>query len=460
MTSRLSFGITPQTDGAVQALGVEGWLEDQLSKNSPDPAVEAQMNNYVSLGRTPAQARPLHNDDRNHVRELYYGLMTRAVNSEHQLFETVAHMWMDHFNISFVDRREYKQMWFQERAIRPNSMTRFVDLLVATANNGSMMEYLNNDISDARSSINENYGRELLELHSLGTNPDGTHVYTEADVIGASHVMSGWSREFNDSSGNFGQFVYRSEQHSTESVSLLGGQWTNSGLSGKAAGDSLLQFLARHPATARNVARRICTRYVSDAPSNGLIESAAQVYLANDTAIVPVLRHVFSSAEFAGSDGQKMRRPFEMVAATMRALGTQLPDDPRGDAGDFVEDRLRELSHLPWQWPTPDGFPDDAGSWLNSTKMINTWAVVNRIANQRNSVVTSPDSIRGTAATAGELFDQLSSRLNLGVLDAGLRAQLLDLSGVSEDTPVADMSDNRVIGLAQFLLAHPLFFLR
>ena len=92
--------------------------------------------------------------------------------------------------------------------------------------------------------------------------------------------------------------------------------------------------------------------------------------------------------------------------------------------------------------------------------MINNWAVVNRITEETGGVFTDPANFRGTATTAGELFDQLSNRFNLGVLDAALRQELLDLSGVSPDSPTSDMSDRDVIGLAQFLLAHPLFFLR
>ena len=467
VTSRLTFGITPEVDQSIVALGITAWIEDQLSKSRPDPAIENLFSGYQILNGSPKQAYDALRDEGNHYREITHAQMVRARYSSHQLFEMMTHLWMDHFNISFEGSSNAYTVVYQEQVIRPNAMGRFADLLVATAESGSMMEYLDNTDSDARRGINENYGRELLELHTLGIDEAENQIYSEEDVVVAAHVMSGWAREGDSGSANWGQFRYRPEYHSTDAVSLLGGQWTNAGLADKAAGDSLLQFLARHPQTASYVAFKLCRRFVADSPPAGLVASAAAVYLANDTALVPVLRHIFNSPEFAGSGGQKVRRPFELLSAAMRSLGTSVPMDPQSDASEDLIRALQRMGHQPWSWETPDGFPDEAEPWVNSNALLLGWEFTSRLARDeltRSSddtpLVTDISTLRGNAATAGELFDRLTFRCNLGDLPIALRDQLLTILEVTADTPAADIDDDDLVELTTFLLAHPLFQLR
>ena len=467
VTSRLTFGITPEVDQSIVALGITGWIEDQLAKSRPDPAIENLFSGYQILNGSPKQAYDALRDDGNHYREITHAQMVRARYSSHQLFEMTTHLWMDHFNISFEGSDNAYTVAFQEQAIRPNAMGRFVDLLVATAESGSMMEYLDNTDSDARRGINENYGRELLELHTLGIDEAGNQIYSEEDVVGAAHVMSGWAREGDRNSANYGQFRYRPEYHSTDAVSLLGGQWTNAGLADKAAGDSLLQFLARHPQTANYIAFKLCRRFVADSPPASLVASAAAVYLANDTALVPVLRHIFNSPEFAASGGQKVRRPFELLTAAMRSLGTSVPMDPQSDASEDLIRALQRMGHQPWRWETPDGYPDEALPWVNSNALLLGWEFTSRLARDEltrpsddTPLVTDISILRGNAATAGELFDRLTFRCNLGELPTALRDELLTIIGATADTPAADIDDDDLVELATFLLAHPLFLLR
>lgn len=467
VTSRLTFGITPEVDQSIIALGITGWIEDQLSKNRPDPAIENLFSGYQILNGTTKQAYDAIRAEFDNEREITHAQLIRARYSSHQLFEMMTHLWMDHFNISFQGDSNAYTLAFQEQVIRPNAMGRFVDLLVATAESGSMMEYLDNTDSDARRGINENYGRELLELHTLGIDEQGNQIYTENDVVGAAHVMSGWAREGSRDSANYGQFIYRPEYHSTAAVSLLGGQWTNAGLADKAAGDSLLQFLARHPQTAEYVCFKLCRRFVADAPPAGLVASAASVYLANDTAIVPVLRHIFNSAEFAASGGQKVRRPFELLAAAMRSLGTSVPIDPQSDGAEDLIRALQRMGHQPWRWETPDGYPDEALPWVNSNALLLGWEYTSRLARDQltrpdddSPLVTDLAALRGNAATAAELFDRLTFRCNIGDLPVELRDGLLALIGLAPTTPAADVDDENLIELTTFLLAHPLFLLR
>lgn len=467
VTSRLTFGITPEVDADIVALGIGGWIEDQLSKSRPDPAIENLFASYQILNGSPKQAYDALRDERDHYREITHAQMVRARYSSHQVYEMMTHLWMDHFNVNFGGDQNMYTVAFQEQTIRPNAMGRFVDLLVATAESGSMMEYLDNTDSDARRGINENYGRELLELHTLGINESEVQIYSELDVVGAAHVMSGWAREGDRNSANYGQFLYRPEYHSADAVSLLGGQWTNAGLAEKAAGDSLLQFLARHPQTAEYVCFKICRRFISDTPPASIVNSAAAVYLANDTAIVPVLRHIFNSPEFAASGGQKVRRPLELLSAAMRSLGTSMPMDPQSDASQDLIGALQRMGHQPWTWEMPDGFPDEALPWVNSTALLVGWEFTSRLARDQltrqdddSPLTTDLAALRGNAATGGELFDRLTFRCNLGTLPEALRDELLSLIDATVSTPAGDIDDDDLIELTTFLLAHPLFMLR
>ena len=389
--------------------------------------------------------------------EVVHMTVLRAASSNNQLFEVLQRLWMDHFNISFGDDWEWVAH-YMEQVLRPNGMGSFRDLLVATAHSPSMMVYLDN-ASNTAAGINENYGRELLELHTLGIDSAGRQIYTEDDVVGVSHVMSGWSFNYDNYT-----FEYKPFNHSSRQVSILGGQWTNAGLAGKNAGDSLLNFLAGHPQTARYISTKLIRRFVTDEPSESLIASAAAVYLANDTNIVPVLRHILGSPEFASSAGQKIRRPFEQVIATLRVTGSVLSNDAQSDGADRIHDLLEDLTHAPWRHSTPDGFPDVAEPWLSSDSLLTRWEGGARISrndwSRDETLRYDQAALRGSASTAGELFDRLSLRLNLGELDASLRSTILNIVGLDETTPIGDVDDRDFTDLLSYLISHPLFQLR
>ena len=166
-------------------------------------------------------------------------------------------------------------------------------------------------------------------------------------------------------------------------MQILGGAWSTPGRSGSAGYDdgvSLLRFLANRPETARNVATKIARRFVADDPPAGLVQRLADAYLANGTAIVPVLRALFASSEFRNATGVKVRRPVELIAAIIRAYGVTLPNDADDDGAGTVRWMLDYLSHLPFEWPAPNGYPDFAGYWVSADGMLQRWSTGGRIA--------------------------------------------------------------------------------
>jgi hypothetical protein len=272
-----------------------------------------------------------------------------------------------------------------ERVIRAHAMGRFADLLAASAHAGTMLYYLDNERSDASrpDGINENYGRELLELHTLGIEPDGSPVYTEADVRGAALIMSGWGIGRYPDANEF-NFVFFGNRHSAEAVSLLGGQWTRPAQKGKHFGDSMLLFLARHPSTARNIARRIITRFVTDDPPESLVASAASVYLE---------RHRHRAGAAPRAHLERVRPSPRGQAATPLRVPGRRPSGARGQ-------RARRPAH-PYALTAQD---------LPGAMIYDLGRLV------------------GDASTMAVLFDRLARRFGVGVTPV-LRDQLITLVG-------------------------------
>ena len=473
LATRVTFGSTPVLENDLSLLGASAWIEQQLGRSSPDPTVEALVSGFRTLDATRQQAYQIRKDaDDDVIRyELTHSALVRSTYSTHQLFEMMCHLWSDHFNINISGNSSYRHLAidYQENVIRTNAMGRFSDLLKATANSSAMMMYLDNYRSNANSSsgVNENYGRELLELHSLGIDRNDNQIYTEEDVVGAALIMSGWSVETDRNSSTYSDFLYRSNYHHTEPVTILGGAFSSAGLSEKAAGDALLDYLAKHPTTASHIAWKLARRFVSDTPSAALIASTAQVYLANDTQLVPTLRHLLNSPEMAQSGGLKFRRPFELLVASMRGLGSSLSVDPTSRAARVLRDRLSSLGQEPWRWEQPDGYADFSDPWIHSDGMLRRWELSARLARDNmtsssdaDQLLTDLNALRGSAATAGEMYDLMALRFGLGVLPATLRDQQLALVDAVEADTASSVDDDELAELASYLLAHPIFQLR
>jgi uncharacterized protein (DUF1800 family) len=473
--SKLSFGITESLSAEVSGDGADAWVEQQLALTGPDPYAEALLDGYATLAAPIDTVRTIVVDQGTSYlrREISMATLVRARYSTHQLFEQLCQLWNDHLNAPvYTMGWSWLQAHYNEAVIRAHAMGRYVDLLVASAHAPAMLYYLDNHISNANSAqgVNENYGRELLELHTLGIEPDGTHVYTEDDMRGVAKVMSGWSIDSASNSSNRWAFQFKAAFHSTEAVSILGGQWSRPAVAaadGKASGDDLLQFLARHPSTARHIARKLIRRFVTDAPPESLVASAAAVYLANDTAIVPVLRHILASNEFRSSEAHKLRRPLEVLAAGLRALEANVPSGPHTNGASSLLGALVSLGQEPWGWGPPDGYPDVAEPWLGSDGLMSRWNFLARIprntltnASQPGAVTVDLRGLIGDAEDLGRAMDRLAARLGLTWLTPAERDGLLGVVGLSPAQVPSAATDADLAELAGFLLAGPQFHVR
>ncbi|HEY0559106.1 MAG TPA: DUF1800 domain-containing protein [Frankiaceae bacterium] len=433
LARRATFGATPALVAEIGAMGAGPWLEQQLAPAGiDDSACDAYLTRFGYLGLSTPQLRAaIPRFSWDGASQMLRATLARRLWSRRQLFEQLVAFWHDHLHVAMPTGENWDTAHTYDRdVIRAGALGRFADLLVASAGHPAMLSFLDltNSTGDA---LNENYGRELLELHTVGVDAG----YTQADVVTSARIMTGWC------AGVHGEPAYHSDAHYTGPVSLLGFSSPNTDeLGGMAVGTAYLTYLARHPSTARRIATKLAVRFVSDTPPAALVTALAKVYTDNDTAIVPVLRALFSSAEFRASIGQKVKRPDEDQLGAYRALGAA-PGAGDGTSLSALYWALNGLGHAPMAWPPPDGYPDTADAWVSTSgtvgrfnghaAVVDSWWTDGIAKVDPSAALPTP-----TPASIGALVDAVATRL-LGVpLGAGSRQALLQFfTGLKRTTP-------------------------
>ncbi|MFZ0160788.1 MAG: DUF1800 domain-containing protein, partial [Kineosporiaceae bacterium] len=354
---RVTYAPTPALRAEVAGMGISTWLALQLTPSRiSDPLGDKVGALYPRLTWPISRVHAMQSQDKKYYEFLYeVGLnhLGRAIWSKRQLFEIMVEFWSDHLNVPApADKGSFARHNYDADVIRKHALGRFEDMLVASSTHPSMLAYLDNQLS-TKQQPNENYARELMELHTLGV--DGG--YTETDVKQAALLLTGW-----DTPWDTGVTRYVPDRHYTKPVKILGRTHANgTGTAGRIAQQRFVRSLAVHPSTARHICRKLAIRFVSDDPSPELVKALAATYLRNKTAIVPVLRQLFASAEFASSGGMKSRRPFERIIAVIRTLDARYTGNKEGLQALYW--MTQNAGHVPMAWPTPDGYPDIARSW-------------------------------------------------------------------------------------------------
>ena len=293
--------------------------------------------------------------------------MLRRIYSRRQVLETMAAFWEHHFHVPTAGGPSGGHRAHYGRVIRSKALGRFDVLLNAAVTHPAMGCYLGN-ASSTKAAPNENLGRELLELHTVGRAAG----YTEDDVKNSARILTGWRVDV----WNTWTSSYQPSSHWTGPVKVLGFTHPNDSSDGRAVTKAYLDYLAHHPSTAKRIARKLAVRFVSDNPSDTLVNHLASVYLANSTAIAPVLKALVASKEFQASAGKKTRTPEEDVIATYRALGVKVAA-PRSDSSAAVQIlwQAHQIGQGPFEWPRPDGRPDTANAWSSVSRVLGSFAV-------------------------------------------------------------------------------------
>ncbi len=372
-------------------------------------------------GGQPAAPTPLGRFLRERQLPALESRFFRALESPRQLEEVMVDFWFNHFNV--YQGKNYLRVlvgYYEHFAIRPFAMGRFRDLLVATAHHPAMLYYLDNWASvgpraDGVRGLNENYARELMELHTLGV--DGP--YTQRDVTELARMLTGWTL-----------LPLRPQRADIPAVELvppgradaMPGFWFNQRVhdrgekqwlgqtirpQGKAEGDQALEQLARHPATARHIARKLVMYFVSDQPDAALVDKLAQVFIAEDGQIVPVLRALFASDAFWARENVagKFKTPYHYALSTLRAGGVSLESTQAVIA---LAGQLAVQGMQLFGCATPDGYKNTEAAWLNPDGMSKRINFAAQVAGGRWNGERSANAL-GADALIAELGPMVSA---------------------------------------------------
>ncbi len=395
--------------------------EFQILNHSPSQlariqrAMLAEAQRHAERPRAEPTARPAQDRLRALVKEFQTLPVLRAVLSERQLYEVMVDFWTNHFNVYMGKGHERVFMpSYLEETIRPNALGTFEELLVATAQSSAMLFYLDNYQSVAPGSrppqarrhsmntmrrstdtpdsplsqrqrradsirarqvarfptgLNENYARELLELHTLGV--DGG--YTEQDVVHVARIFTGWSTRVNRG----GPMVFLPWAHDSGGKTVLGRVFPPH--RGMEEGLELLRMLADHPATRRHVSAKLCARFVNDTPPRECVDEAAEAWERSDGSIREVVRAILVSDAFWDEPNRaaKFKTPLEFVASAFRILGADL--DPLPDLATHVATLGQPL----FWWGPPNGYPEDQASWMNAGSLVRRFVFAQMLATGR-----------------------------------------------------------------------------
>jgi uncharacterized protein (DUF1800 family) len=425
---RATWGPTPGNVKRIHAMGADAWLEEQLRPGLIDDSACGTLitTRFAILSTGMTAAFTTLDGTWELMQQLGLAAIARATWSRRQLYEVMVDFWSNHLNVTNPSDNVWWSRHDYDRAvIRRHALGKFSSMLAASATHPAMMMYLNNAESTG-DDPNENYGRELLELHTVGVEAG----YTEDEMTASALALTGFGISWDT-----GAFEYHPEDHYTGHLSVLGWSATNgSAAKGYDMGLAYLNYLAHHPATAHHIATKLCERFVSDTPSRRLVRILAQTYLDNDTAIVPVLRALFHTRAFAASMGTKVQRPMQDVVSTLRILGIR-PD--AGEAIDGIQElgwMLDGLSDLPYAWPLPNGYPDQTAAWCSAGGTLARWNTHLSLAAGWSDHLQVPDLRTNLLpatlpATHGELVQALAQRLVFRSLSATHRNAVLGFLG-------------------------------
>lgn len=450
--TRTSFGPRPEDLARLRAIGFEAYLDEQLHPERIDDSVvdREEARAFPTVVRLPAG--PLEGDARREIAiDLKSAMLYRAIASRRQLFEVLVDFWSNHFNIHHQDGPTSVLKTADDReVIRRHPLGRFRDLLGASAKSPAMLVYLDN-FTNVVGGPNENYARELMELHTLGVEGG----YTQADVQDVARAFTGWTIE--RSGRRLGEFRFEARSHDQGAKSVLG--VTIPARGGQSDGETVLDRLATHPSTARFIATKLCRRFLADTPPAEAVDAAALTFTATGGDLREVVRTVLLSAQLFESADAKVRRPIELLAAAVRAL----PTSGSTDAARSLLRGTKLLGQVPFNWPAPNGYPDSAGAWINTNGLLGRWNLLLRLAGGGAPGVRIdwlPWVRSAAVATPAQLVDALTDRLLHRTLLTADRSDLIAHAAAGGSgtarLPVSTLA-NRAPEVAALLLDSPYF---
>jgi uncharacterized protein (DUF1800 family) len=417
LLNRLTFGASPGDYARVAAMGGSAFIEEQLAPERIEDRLCERVirHEFDSLADPESRIFPRGGDDKDPLQKLFPALkdrgarvgdlyeykekvlltdltratILRAVLSKRQLFEVMVNFWSDHLNI---DPSKGDCRWLtaadDRDTIRKHALGNFRDLIRASAVSPAMLWYLDGRVnrrSKPEEKPNENYARELLELHTLGVHGG----YTQEDVMEVARCLTGWT--VRPKKGFFkGRVEFKRGAHDDGAKRVLG-QDIPAGL-GPADLDRVLEIVTSHPSCAHYVSWKLCRRFIADDPPASAVQATARAFTDSRGDVRTTLRALFATPEFLAPEtrGGKFKRPFHFIVSALRATNAET------DASKQLVDYLLRLGHAPFRYPTPDGYPEEATHWQST--LLWRWNFAVALAENR---------IKGTRIKPEKLHAQL-----------------------------------------------------
>lgn len=450
LLNRTSFGIDRYTYGRVGEIGRDAFIDEQLHPAGlDDSALERVLGSLETLSMSNIEIMRTYAvgdqaAQRVPQRQLRDATVLRQCFSRRQLLEVMVEFWSNHFNITHSEGRGRFYKTSDDRdVIRRFALGRFGELLQASARSPAMLTYLDN-ASNVVGGPNENYARELMELHTLGV--DGG--YTEGDVKEVARCFTGWGIRNHE-------YHFFASRHDYGAKTVLGLALPAN--RGEEDGMAVLDLLAAHPSTARFIAYKLLRRFVEDAPAAAQIDAIATVFSQSQGDIRATLEAVLKSEPFLAVADRKFRRPAEYIIACLRTCAATIS----GEQGlRIVTAALTAQGQAPLDWPAPNGYPDVQGYWLNTAALLLRWNFALALFERRAGAPLTLDAatLRGAANTPTGLVDRLAERLLHRPLTTYARTLLVDYAAAGGD-PMAILPparlDSTTRELGALLLASP-----
>jgi uncharacterized protein (DUF1800 family) len=394
--SRIGYGPDAWTLARIDSLGVTAYIEEQLDPaRIPEPEIDARLADVPALQMSfhdLMETYPLNQPGlRQPVVDLMRLKLLRSILGRRQLEQVLVDFWFDHFNVYGLDALTIHGVIPYERdVIRPGVLGRFEDMLLGVARSPAMLYYLDNfrssrdgfEFGDEIRGLNENYARELLELHTLGV--DGG--YDQQDVIEVARAFTGWTIAPRAIAGADGYFFWP-DAHDDAEKSLMGDLLLRAG-GGETDGEAVIAYLAAHPSTAHFLCSKLVTRFVDENPPDTSVNRCQDTYLASDGDLREVMRSILLSPDFLdpARAGAKVKRPLHWASSLARTTGLDVDyvlDSAEGEPITPIEALvyyLQLLGEPVYQAHPPTGYPDESLHWASGGSLVTRFGLVSLIA--------------------------------------------------------------------------------
>jgi uncharacterized protein (DUF1800 family) len=415
LVRRVTMGATAADMAKATQMGWQGYLNYQLnySRINDDACEGTVAARYPLMSQTSDQLGQL-TDQSPVYNQLRESTIYRSAFSQRQLYQRMVEFWTDHFNQD-LDKVGYLYVADLRDVIRKHALGRFPDMLKASAHSASMMAYLDQNAS-RNTAPNQNYARELLELHTVGVD----NGYTQTDVAELSRVLTGWTIQGR------GNFIFNANIHDRTAKTVMGvnipAAPSTQGAAGIQEGETILEMLVNHPNTAKFISWKMLKWLLDPDPTQAQVDTVAAVYRATGGDIKSMIRVILNETWVAAAP-MKLKRPYHYLVSALRAAS------PNVTSLTSMINQLNNLGHQLFAWDTPDGYPDRIEYWAGN--IVPRWSFASTFANLNSATTIQLDTAPYRAGSTAAAIDMIDQNFFGGEMPSVTRSALLAYAGTA-----------------------------